>query len=237
MATDAVVVTGAGGALGGALVAELARGERRVIAVGRGLAQDELDAKYGAGRVTAAALDVTSRDGWAALLASAEREGVAVSGAVLAAGGYRGGAPVAASKDDAALDAMLAANLATAHATLAALLPGMVARKHGSVVVIGSAASVRPWQSPGAAAYAASKAAAVALTQAAAAEVLASGVRVNAILPSTIDTPANRAGMPDADFSKWVTPQSIAGVVTFLLSDASRDISGAAIPVYGGLGV
>lgn len=231
---DAVVVTGAGGALGSALVAELARGERRVIAVGRGLVQD---AKYGAGRVTAAALDVTSRDGWAALLASAEHDGIMVTGAVLAAGGYRGGAPVAESKDDGALDAMLAANLATAHATLAALLPGMVERKRGSIVVIGSSASVRPWQSAGSAAYAASKAGVVALAQAAAAEVHRARVRVNAILPSTIDTPQNRTGMPDADFSRWVTPASIAGVVAFLLSEAARDISGAAIPVYGGVGV
>jgi NAD(P)-dependent dehydrogenase (short-subunit alcohol dehydrogenase family) len=235
--TDAVVVTGAAGALGSALVAELSTGERRVLAVGRGLVQSELERTYGAGRVKAAALDVTSRDGWATLLVEAERDGLTVTGAVLAAGGYRGGEPVAASKDDAALDAMLAANLRTVHATLAALLPGRVARKSGSIVVIASAASVRPWQSAGSAAYAASKAAAVALAQATAAEVHRAGVRVNAILPSTIDTPQNRKGMPDADFSKWVTPASIAGVVAFLLSDAARDVSGAAIPVFGGVGV
>jgi NAD(P)-dependent dehydrogenase (short-subunit alcohol dehydrogenase family) len=237
MTTDAVVVTGAGGALGGAIVSELASGERRVLAVGRGLAQVELDARYGSGRVTAVALDVTSRDGWAAVLATAERDGLAVSGAVLAAGGYRGGEPLARSKDDQALQAMLSANLATAHVTLAALLPGMVEKKRGSVVIIGSAASVRPWQSAGSAAYAASKAGVVALAQAAAAEVHAASVRVNALLPSTIDTPQNREGMPNADFSKWVTPASIAGVVAFLLSDAARDISGAAIPIYGGIGV
>jgi NAD(P)-dependent dehydrogenase (short-subunit alcohol dehydrogenase family) len=234
---DAVVVTGAAGALGSALVAALSTGDRRVLAVGRGLSQEELDRAYGAGRVKAAALDVTSREGWAAFLADAARNGLVVTGAVLAAGGYRGGQPVAESKDDDALDAMLGANLRTVHATLAALLPGMVERKRGSIVVIGSSASVRPWQSAGSAAYAASKAAAVALAQAAAAEVHGSGVRVNAILPSTIDTPPNRKGMPGADFSTWVTPASIAGVVAFLLSDAGRDISGAAVPVYGGVGV
>jgi NAD(P)-dependent dehydrogenase (short-subunit alcohol dehydrogenase family) len=237
MATEFVVVTGAAGALGSALVAEFSRGERGVIAVGRGLLQAKLDETYGAARVTAAALDVTSRESWAALLAGLERDGGTVTGAVLAAGGYRGGESVAESKDDRALDAMLAANLATAHATLAALLPGMTARKRGSIVVIGSAAAVRPWQSVGSAAYAASKAALVALAQATAAEVHRAGVRVNAILPSTIDTPQNRAGMPDADFSRWVTPASIAAVASFLLSDASRDVSGAAIPVYGGVGV
>jgi NAD(P)-dependent dehydrogenase (short-subunit alcohol dehydrogenase family) len=237
MAAEAVVITGAGGALGSALVAELSLGERRVVAVGRGLVQAKLDETYGAGRVTAAALDVTSRDVWSALLAGLERDGVAVTGAVLAAGGYRGGEAVAESKDERALESMLAANVATAHASLAALLPGMVAQRRGSVVVIGSAASVRPWQSPGSAAYAASKAALLALAQATAAEVHRAGVRVNAILPSTIDTPQNRTAMPGEDFSKWVTPASIAGVVSFLLSEASRDVSGAAIPVYGGAGV
>jgi NAD(P)-dependent dehydrogenase (short-subunit alcohol dehydrogenase family) len=236
MTTEAVVVTGAGGALGGALVAELSR-ERRVIAVGRGLVQGELDEKYGASKVTAAALDVTSRAGWASLLGGLERDGLVVTGAVLSAGGYRGGEPVAESTDDRALETMLAANLSTVHATLAAVLPGMVKRRRGSIVIVGSAAAVRPWQSAGSAAYAASKAAAVALAQATAAEVHHAGVRVNAILPSTIDTPQNRVGMPEADFSKWVTPASIARVASFLLSDASRDVSGAAIPVYGGVGV
>jgi NAD(P)-dependent dehydrogenase (short-subunit alcohol dehydrogenase family) len=237
MSPEAIVVTGAGGALGGALVAELCRGERRVIAVGRGLVQGELDERYGTGRVLAAALDVTSRAGWTSLFGGLGQDGLAVTGAVLAAGGYRGGEPVAQSKDDAALEAMLAANVATAHASLAAILPEMVERKRGSVVIVGSAAAVRPWLSAGSAAYAASKAAVVALAQATAAEVHRAGVRVNAILPSTIDTPQNRAGMPDADFSKWVAPASIAAVASFLLSDAARDVSGAAIPVFGGVGV
>jgi NAD(P)-dependent dehydrogenase (short-subunit alcohol dehydrogenase family) len=73
----------------------------------------------------------------------------------------------------------------------------------------------------------------VALARAVAAEVLESGVRVNAILPSTMDTPANRAAMPKADPGKWVSLDSAAGVIAFLLSDAARDISGVALPVYG----
>jgi NAD(P)-dependent dehydrogenase (short-subunit alcohol dehydrogenase family) len=100
-------------------------------------------------------------------------------------------------------------------------------------VVIGSLAAERPWESARAAAYAASKAAVVALAQTVAAEVREASVRVNVILPSTIDTPQNRAAMPSADASRWVTPESIADVVKFLLSEAAKDISGAAIPVYG----
>jgi len=128
---------------------------------------------------------------------------------------------------------MIARNLETVHGALRALLPTMTEQRAGSVVVVGSQAVERPWMSAGAAAYAASKAAVVALAQAAAAEVLENGVRINAVLPSTIDTPANRAAMPKADPARWVAPESLSRVIAFLLSDDARDISGAALPVYG----
>jgi NAD(P)-dependent dehydrogenase (short-subunit alcohol dehydrogenase family) len=236
MATNAVLVTGASGALGSALVAELLR-SNVVVAVGRGVTQADVDAAHGKGRVVAAAFDVTHRDEWVRLLEQTERDGLALTGAVLAAGAYRGGEPLHRTKDEGVWSAMMAANLETAGASLTALLPGMVTRKQGSVVLIGSLAAVRPWTSAGSAAYAASKAAVTALVQATAAEVLADSVRVNALLPSTIDTPANRAGMPNADASRWVAPASIAGVAAFLLSEAARDISGALLPVYGRVGV
>jgi NAD(P)-dependent dehydrogenase (short-subunit alcohol dehydrogenase family) len=73
----------------------------------------------------------------------------------------------------------------------------------------------------------------VALVRVVAAEVLEAGVRLNAVLPSTIDTAPNRAAMPDADASRWVEPDSIAAVIEFLLSDAARDVSGAVLPIYG----
>jgi NAD(P)-dependent dehydrogenase (short-subunit alcohol dehydrogenase family) len=91
----------------------------------------------------------------------------------------------------------------------------------------------RPWTSASASGYSASKAAVVALAQTVAAEVLESTVRLNAVLPSTMDTAANRAAMPNADPARWVSTDSVAGVIAFLLSDAARDVSGAAIPVYG----
>jgi NAD(P)-dependent dehydrogenase (short-subunit alcohol dehydrogenase family) len=232
----AVLVSGAGGALGSALVAHLAKADAVVVAAGRGVTQAELDAKYGAGRSVAAPLELASTSGWSELLVGLAREELAVDGAVLAAGGWRGGAPLSETSDEV-WSAMLGVNLETARISLQALLPGMVAARHGSIVLVASLAAVRPWESPRAAAYAASKAAALALVQATAAEVLASGVRVNAVLPSTIDTPANRSAMPQADFARWVAPASLAEVVGFLLSDAARDISGAALPVYGRVGV
>lgn len=232
----AVLVSGAGGALGAALVAHFAQTDAVVVAVGRSVVQAELDAKFGAGRTLAAALELASPAAWRELVERLARAELAVDGAVLAAGGWRGGAPLSETADDV-WSSMIALNLETARVSLQALLPDMLGARRGSIVLVASLAAARPWESAGAAAYAASKAAALALVQATAAEVLASGVRVNAILPSTIDTPANRSAMPKADFARWVAPESLAEVAGFLLSDAARDISGAALPVYGRVGV
>jgi NAD(P)-dependent dehydrogenase (short-subunit alcohol dehydrogenase family) len=101
----------------------------------------------------------------------------------------------------------------------------------GSIVCVGTRAALQPFS--GAAGYVASKAAVIAFAQAVATEYKHDGIRCNAILPSVIDTPANRAAMPGADHSNWVRPEQIAGVIEFLLSDASAPTSGAAVPVYG----
>jgi NAD(P)-dependent dehydrogenase (short-subunit alcohol dehydrogenase family) len=233
MPNDAIILTGASGALGSALVRVLGTGDARVVAIGRGVEQARLDAELGAGRALASTFDLVSRAAWGELVARLALDGLEPSGAVLAAGGWKGGKKLHEESDDATWTAMLSANLETARVSLQALLPGMVARKRGSIVLVGSRAAERPWESAKAAAYAASKAALVALASAVAAEVRDAGVRVNVLLPSTIDSPQNRAAMPNADASRWVTPESIGEVAKFLLSDASRDVSGAAIPVYG----
>jgi NAD(P)-dependent dehydrogenase (short-subunit alcohol dehydrogenase family) len=170
-------------------------------------------------------------------LARAEEELGPIAGAVLTAGTWRGGHHFI--EPEAAVDyrAVMDANLESASVALRAVLPGMVARRHGSIVLIGSRAAVRPFAAAGDAAYAAAKAALVALGQAISAEVLAVGVRVNVLLPSTIDTEANRQAMPEADHARWVTTDSLGDVIGFLLSERARDISGAAIPVYGRLNV
>jgi NAD(P)-dependent dehydrogenase (short-subunit alcohol dehydrogenase family) len=165
-------------------------------------------------------------------LSQVEQRLGAPAGAVLVAGGWQGGKPLYEA-DDSVWRAMLDVNVETARAALEALLPGMVRRQAGSIVLFGSRAAVRPWDSAGAAAYAAAKAAVLALAQATAAEVLEHRVRVNVVLPSTIDTLANRRAMPGADPTRWVPARSMARVVEFLLSDAAEDISGAALPVYG----
>jgi len=101
----------------------------------------------------------------------------------------------------------------------------------GTVVCVGTRAALRPF--PGAAGYVASKAALLALVRALDTEYRDDGIRVNAVVPSVIDTPANRDSMPDADHDTWVRPEAIADVIHFLSSDASAPISGAEIPVYG----
>jgi NAD(P)-dependent dehydrogenase (short-subunit alcohol dehydrogenase family) len=101
----------------------------------------------------------------------------------------------------------------------------------GSIVCVSTRAVLRPFA--GAAGYIASKAAVLAFVDALAVEYTKDGVRTNAILPSVIDTPANRAGQPDADHSRWVKPDEIAAVIRFLCSDDSAPTSGAKIPVYG----
>jgi NAD(P)-dependent dehydrogenase (short-subunit alcohol dehydrogenase family) len=230
-----VIVTGAAGALGSVLVAELVERGARVAAVDHAAASSALAsvAERHPGCCLSIVADTKLPGAWPALLERVERELGAPQGAALVAGGWRGGQPFWSDGADAIWQSMLEMNLETARAALQALLPGMVERRSGSIVLVGSRAAERPWESAGAAAYAAAKAAVVALAQAVAAETRESGVRVNVVLPSILDTPANRRSMPNADFSSWVSPSSLSAVIGFLLSDAARDISGAAIPVYG----
>ncbi|WP_394824574.1 SDR family NAD(P)-dependent oxidoreductase [Pendulispora albinea] len=232
---NVTVVTGAAGALGSALTRHLAKSGHRVVALDRKEMEGPLRVleKELASSVLSLVTDVALESDWNATLAHAAAKFSAPTGAVLTAGGWSGGSPIHASQGDAVWDSMLQSNLETVYRGLRALLPGMVAQGRGSIVVIGARGAVRPEASAGAAAYAASKAAVVSLAQTVAEEVRTSGVRVNAVLPSIIDTPGNRAGMPDADPSKWVSTESLAGVIAFLLSDLARDISGALLPVYG----
>lgn len=145
-------------------------------------------------------------------------------------GGYAGGVKLA-ELETKVLDHMLALNLRSGYTLARAVLPAMLSGGRGSIVNIAAKAALEP--SARAAAYAASKAAALALMNSLAAETLGTGVRVNSVLPSVIDTAANRKSMPKADFAKWPKPEEIARVILFLCSDDADVIHGAAIPVYG----
>jgi NAD(P)-dependent dehydrogenase (short-subunit alcohol dehydrogenase family) len=128
-------------------------------------------------------------------------------------------------------DRLYAVNVRTAVLATRAALPLLVNGK-GSIVNVGAAAAANR-AGLGMAPYAAAKAAVAKFTESLAEELKDAGVRVNAVLPSIIDTPANRAEMPDADFSRWVSPAALEKVIAFLLSDDSKAISGACLPVLG----
>jgi NAD(P)-dependent dehydrogenase (short-subunit alcohol dehydrogenase family) len=128
-------------------------------------------------------------------------------------------------------DRLMRLNLTPAFNLARAALPRLLERGGGAFVAVSARPALRPFA--GAAGYITSKAAVLAFVQALDAEYRSKGIRANAILPSVIDTPANRAEQPDADFSKWVQPAEIAKVVRFLISDDAAIMSGGAIPVYG----
>lgn len=145
------------------------------------------------------------------------------------AGGYRGGGVL--DIDLADWDFLMALNARSVLLMCRAVVPHMVEREGGKVVNVGARAALRV--SKGSAAHSASKSVVIRLTEALSAEVKNRGVNVNCVVPSTIDTPANRTAMPKADFGRWVTPQEVANVLLFLASDAASGIHGAIIPVFG----
>jgi NAD(P)-dependent dehydrogenase (short-subunit alcohol dehydrogenase family) len=110
-------------------------------------------------------------------------------------------------------------------------VPHLVAAGGGAIICVSSRAALRPFA--GAAGYVTAKAAVIAFAGAVAVEYASAGVRCNTVIPSVIDTPANRAAQPDADPSRWVTPAEIARIILFLAGDAAASITGAAIPIYG----
>jgi NAD(P)-dependent dehydrogenase (short-subunit alcohol dehydrogenase family) len=220
------MITGASGGLGRTVADSFVREGWRVVAPA---IETELD--LGPDIVVAPGTDLTDVDSVGAAVDLAASEPSAPLRAVVnLVGGYAGGANVADSDPDD-FEGQFRVNLRPTYLVTRAALPHLVAAGGGSVVCVSSRAAVAPFA--GAAGYIASKAAVIAFAQAVAVEYKGDGVRCNAILPSVIDTPANRAAQPDADHSKWVTPAEIAGVIRFLAGDGSRPTSGAAIPVYG----
>ncbi len=145
-------------------------------------------------------------------------------------GAFRGGKPVHEA-DPADWDFLFNANVRTTLTCCRAVIPQMMKQKGGKIITVSSREGLEAHA--GFAAYSASKSAVLRLTESLAAELKTSDINVNCIMPSIIDTPQNRAAMPNADFSKWVAPEAIADVIAFLASDAARAVNGAALPVYG----
>ncbi len=224
-----IIVTGAAGNVGSALAAHLASKGARVAAVDT--VKERLDKMVsglpGSGHLALSTYDLTDAAATAALVAHV----VASAGRLDAVGTTVGGFAMA-KLADAGLDqwdAMFNLNVKTTWNIYRAAVPAIRAAGGGALVGIGSAAGLRG--SGEMAAYSATKSAVMRLTESLADELRTDNIRVNAVLPTTIDTPQNHADMPGADSSRWVKPAAIAEVMGFLLSDAARAVSGQLLQV------
>ena len=222
-------MTGGTGGLGTAVVARLLDDGWRVVVPW--VAEHELERVERRPGLELVEADLFEPDAVAAAVAVAAGDAAAPLRAVVnLVGGFAQGARVAEEPIET-FEAQLRLNLRPTYLVTQAALPHLVAAGGGAVVCVGSRAALQPFA--GAAGYATAKAAVIAFAQAVAVEYRDELVRCNAILPSVIDTPANRAAMPKADHTRWVAPAQLAGVIVALCSDDCAATSGAAIPVYG----
>jgi NAD(P)-dependent dehydrogenase (short-subunit alcohol dehydrogenase family) len=219
----AVLVAGGTGFLGTAVVRELLSSGYDVTATWVVEAERERLASEPVELVEADLFDPASAD--AAVASVSELEAV-----VNLVGGFADG-PLVHETDPEDFARLMRLNVTPTFLLARAAMPRLLERGGGAFVGVAARTALRPYA--GAAAYSTSKAAVLALIQALDVEYRRDGVRCNAILPSVIDTPANREAQPDADHSKWVAPEEIAKVVRFLVSPESAPTSGAAVPVYG----
>ena len=216
-----VIVTGGSGALGRTVVPALIAAGARVVTAERDPASTRTHDHV------AMKADVTNEGECRRLIEDVIKTQGRIDVLTNLVGGFAAGRLV---ETDAALwHRMLTMNLTAAFLLSKAVLPHMSERRSGRIVHVAARAAVDPF--PGAAAYVVSKAALAALIRTLGTETAGSGVTVNGVLPTTIDTPANRAAMPDADTSKWVKPDSIAKLIAFLVSDGAGEVNGALIPI------
>ncbi|MCC7360021.1 MAG: SDR family NAD(P)-dependent oxidoreductase [Anaerolineales bacterium] len=237
MAADPVVlITGATGEFGPYVARAFAAAGARLAPTARALDQAEkllADLGLSAARGLPAVVDVTQAASVKSWVEAVHARWGRVDVLVNIAGGYKPGKPVA-ELEEADLDFMFNLNARSAFLTCRAVVPLMAAQGGGKIINVGAKAALAAGRKQ--TAYAISKAAVLRLTEALSAEVREQHINVNAVIPSIIDTPANRANTPNGDYAKWVAPGDLAAVVVFLASEAARAIHGAAIPVYGLVG-
>jgi NAD(P)-dependent dehydrogenase (short-subunit alcohol dehydrogenase family) len=228
-----IIVTGGTGGLGRAVsLAFLEEGARVAVTYRDPAEFDALKRASGsnASSLLGEAVDVTDEGAVRRFVDGILASGGRIDALVNAVGGYAGGIKLW-DVDPQTFEKMLALNLRSGYTLARVVIPVLLKQKEGALVNVSSQAAVN--HAGGASAYAASKAAALAMMDSLAEDVRGTGIRVNTILPSIIDTEPNRKAMPKADFAKWPKPEEIARVILFLCSDEARVIHGAAIPVYG----
>ena len=223
MKNKVIVVTGAAGALGTVLTARLAALGARVIGLDMAQFRNEANLELAIGGV-----DLGAPEAIAGAFATINTRFGSLDGLANIAGGFVWETVADGSVDT--WDRMYRTNVRSCLLTSQAGIP-LLRQRGGAIVNVSAFASQRAEKGMGA--YAAAKSAVSRLTESLAAELKDNGVRVNAVMPSIIDTSANRASMPDADFSRWVAPDALADAIVFLLSDAARAITGALVPVMG----
>jgi NAD(P)-dependent dehydrogenase (short-subunit alcohol dehydrogenase family) len=227
------LIAGGTGGLGRAVSqAFLAAGAKVIVTYRNKQEFDQLKKIAGAGasNLVGSDIDVTDEAAVQKFISTIAKENSRLDFMVNTVGAYAGGVKLWETGPDI-FNQQLKLNLISGYILSRAVVPLMLKQRSGAIVNVASKSAVD--HAAGAAAYAASKAAAVAMMDSLAADLRGSGVRVNSILPSIIDTQANRKAMPGAEFAKWPKPEDIARVILFLCSDDARVIHGAAIPVYG----
>ncbi len=221
-----VLVTGANGGLGTYVTQAFLDAGATVIGTSRKIQQSDFNNP----NFTALAAEISTLEGAKVLVDQVVARFGKLDVLAHTVGGFAGGQSIT-DTDDATFQRMFDLNLNSVFHILRAAIPPLRQAGAGRIIAIGSRAALEP--GPGVGAYSASKAAMVSLIRTVALENKVAGVTANVILPGTMDTPANRNAMLNADFSKWVRPETVASLVTWLAGDAGKDVNGAVIPVYG----
>ena len=221
-----VLVTGANGGLGTYVTQAFLDARATVIGTSRKIQQSD----FSSSSFTALPAEISSGEDAQGLVDQVVARFGRLDVLAHTVGGFAGGQSIAETDDDT-FQRMFDLNLNSVFHILRASIPALRQTGNGRIIAIGSRAALEPGTGVGA--YSASKAAMVSLIRTVALENKDAGLTANVILPGTMDTPANRKSIPNADFSKWVRPSTVASLITWLASDAGQDINGAVIPVYG----
>lgn len=228
-----IIITGVTGNLGRAVAERVQTEAGRMVLVDR--SGDRLQKAWSGLKGSdrhwlAGGVDMTDQAAVNGMAAEAYKRFGRLDGLVNTVGGFRGGKAVHET-DPEEWDFLYDINVRTALNACRAVVPYMLKARSGRIINIASRNAFQG--SPNYAAYSAAKTAVLRLSESLAGELKTQGINVNCIVPGTIDTPQNREAMPTADFSTWVPPADLANVIAFLLSDAARSVTGAAVPVYG----
>lgn len=226
MEDKVVLVTGANGGLGAYVTQAFLNAGARVIGTSRKIQPSDFNHPHFA----ALPAEISTHEDARALVEQVITRFGKLDVLAHTVGGFAGGQSIAET-DDATFQRMFDLNLNSVFHILRATLPVLRQSGDGRIIAIGSRAALEPGAGVGA--YSASKAAMVSLIRTVALENKDAGLRANVILPGTMDTPANRKAIPNADVSKWVRPAAVANLITWLAGDAGKDVNGAVIPVYG----